>query len=120
MHLFFSMSFQLELLESYLYCRDLQLPPINMIIEARNAFGSHISKEIVITPCWIIWTTRNRAIFDNASFSLIRWVEDFKELGLRAVLRIVAREYPLAAFLFLFLGFESFVTCTVIYNQKFM
>ena len=54
-----------------------------MVIEARDVFGNHIFKEIIITACWIIWTTRNRVIFDNACFSLNIWKEDFKkELGL--------------------------------------
>jgi len=54
-----------------------------MVIEARNFFGSSIFREIVITSCWIIWTARNRAIFDGESFTLDRWLHDFKnELGL--------------------------------------
>jgi hypothetical protein len=54
-----------------------------MVIEARNTFGSPILREIVITECWIIWTTRNRAIFYGENFTLHRWLVDFrKELSL--------------------------------------
>ena len=51
-------------------------------MEARNDFGSSIFREVVVTTCWIIWTTRNRVVFDGLNFTLSRWIEDFKELGL--------------------------------------
>ena len=44
---------------------NLNLPPLDMMIEARTAFGNVIFGEIVITTCWVIWTSRNRLIFDN-------------------------------------------------------
>jgi hypothetical protein len=38
------------------------LQPLDMVIEARTAFGSSIFREIFIAACWIIWTTRNGVI----------------------------------------------------------
>jgi hypothetical protein len=35
-------------------------------------------RELVITACWVIWTTRNDVIFDNKSFNLDMWKVSFK------------------------------------------
>jgi len=54
-----------------------------MIIDARSVFGNTLFREIFITAYWIIWTTRNTIIFDNAQANLSNWKRDFKEeLGL--------------------------------------
>jgi len=54
-----------------------------ILIDARMSFGIPIFREVIITSYWILRTTRNRVILDNASFSLGYWLEDFKrELGL--------------------------------------
>jgi hypothetical protein len=39
------------------------LQPLDMIIQARRDFGSHIFTEIFITTCWTIWNARNGFIF---------------------------------------------------------
>jgi hypothetical protein len=44
---------------------DMNLQPLDMMIEARTIFGSPIFSEIVITTCWVIWTSRNGVIFDK-------------------------------------------------------
>lgn len=52
---------------------NLQLQPLDMVLDARNAFGNRIFREIFITGCWIIWTTRNKVIFDNGSTQISTW-----------------------------------------------
>jgi hypothetical protein len=37
------------------------------------------SSEIFITACWIIWTTRNKIIFDQGQVNLNDWKREFKE-----------------------------------------
>jgi len=60
---------------------NLNLQPLDMIIQARTVFGSHI--EIFITACWTIWNARNGVIFDNRASTLASWKLAFKEeLGL--------------------------------------
>jgi hypothetical protein len=49
-----------------------------MIIEARTAFGNTLFREIFITACWIIWTTRNSIIFDNGYANLNNWKREFR------------------------------------------
>jgi hypothetical protein len=54
-----------------------------MICQARISFGSKIFRELVITACWVIWTTRNGVIFDAKAHNLNQWRRDFnEELGL--------------------------------------
>jgi len=50
-----------------------------MIIDAMDAFGRAIFKEIMIAACWSIWKHRNSIIFDNGSVSLDRWKATFLE-----------------------------------------
>jgi hypothetical protein len=50
-----------------------------MVISAREAFGSNIFIEIIITACWAIWLARNGVIFDNEQASLNSWKRRFKE-----------------------------------------
>jgi hypothetical protein len=58
------------------------LQPLDMIIQARRDFGSHIFTEIFITT-WTIWNARNGFIFYNKATSLTSWRIAFKEeLGL--------------------------------------
>lgn len=42
--------------------------PFDMIIEARNSFGSRIFGELIITTCWTIWKLRNSIIFYSGRF----------------------------------------------------
>lgn len=50
-----------------------------MVIEARRSFGNPIFREIFITACWVIWTTRNKVIFDHGQVNVDAWKRDFKE-----------------------------------------
>ncbi|EER99102.3 hypothetical protein BDA96_02G261200 [Sorghum bicolor] len=82
-HLFFECSFSKECWASIPIIWDLNLNPLDMIIQARLTFGSAIFREIFITTCWIIWNTRNNIIFDNGQKNLQLWKMQFKaQLGL--------------------------------------
>jgi hypothetical protein len=62
---------------------NLNLPPLDMVIEARSRFGNPLLSEILITACWVIWTTKNRVIFDHGQTNIIDCKREFKEeLGL--------------------------------------
>ena len=65
MHLFFERPFSLDCWTYLGINWNMNLPPLDMIIEARTAFESPIFREIVIITCWTIWTSRNGLIFDN-------------------------------------------------------
>lgn len=56
---------------------DLQL--LDMVLQARMDFGDSIFREIFITACWTIWTTRNSVIFDSKQPNLMVWKRNFKE-----------------------------------------
>ncbi|RCV12993.1 hypothetical protein SETIT_2G311300v2 [Setaria italica] len=58
---------------------DVNLPPLDMIIQAREQFGNCIFREIVIIASWAIWTHRNGIIFDGLEKSLARWKHSFEE-----------------------------------------
>jgi len=62
---------------------DLNLPPLDMVLQAREIFHNIIFREIMIIACWIIWKTHNSIIFDNGQKSIDQWKRNFKdELGL--------------------------------------
>jgi hypothetical protein len=72
-----------------------------MIIEARTAFGNTLFREIFITACWIIWTTRNSIIFDNGYANLNNWKREFRaELDLVCTKALVLGEIAIASFFF--------------------
>jgi hypothetical protein len=50
-----------------------------MVIQARSDFGNPQFREIFMTACWIIWTTRNKVIFDNGQINISIWKREFKE-----------------------------------------
>ena len=61
---------------------NTNLEHLDMVCQARISFGSKIFRELVITACWVIWTTRNGVIFDGKAHSLNQWKRAFKdELG---------------------------------------
>jgi hypothetical protein len=67
-----------------------------MVIEAREAFGNSIFKEVFITACWIIWLTRNGVIFDNGQININAWRRQFKgELGYMCTKAKLARQTQL-------------------------
>jgi len=76
---------------------NLNLDPLDMVIEARTTFGHCIFREIMITACWIIWKTRNDIIFDNGVCNLSVWKRHFKEeLGLVCTKAKPATKGPLS------------------------
>jgi hypothetical protein len=56
----------------------VNLPHLDMVIDARTRFGSPIFREIFITACWISWTTRNTVIFYNGQIDINLWKQRFK------------------------------------------
>jgi hypothetical protein len=53
-----------------------------MVLQARADFNRSFFKEIMITACWTIWTSRNHLIFDGVPYSISSWKESFKyEIG---------------------------------------
>jgi len=77
-HLFFACPFSTACWNLIGIQWDFSLPPLDMIIQARLSFGSHIFREIFITACWNIWKSRNGIIFDNLPASLMTWKATFK------------------------------------------
>lgn len=62
---------------------NLNVQTLDMVLQARQNFGSPIFREILITACWVIWTTRNGVIFDNLQHNTNLWKRQFREqLGL--------------------------------------
>ena len=78
-HLFFECPFSQSCWNTIPINWNLNSQPLDMVIEAREAFGSIIFREIFITACWIVWLTRNSVIFDNGQINLITWNTRFKE-----------------------------------------
>lgn len=78
-HLFFECPFSNERWESIPIFWNLNLRPLDMILQARSDFNSPIFREILITGCWIIWNTRNKVIFDNGQTNVDQWKRDFKQ-----------------------------------------
>lgn len=79
-HLFFACPFSISCW-NYLSIRwDLNLPPLDMMIQARTNFGRIIFRETVITACW---NMRNAVIFNNTPCNLQSWPLHFnEEIGL--------------------------------------
>lgn len=73
LHLFLECPFSSACWHSIGVNWNLSLPPLDMVIQARTDFGSHIFREIFITACWNIWKARNGIIFDNIPASLVAW-----------------------------------------------
>jgi hypothetical protein len=77
---------------------NLNLSPLDMVIDARESFGSNIFREIFITACWCIWLIRNGIIFDNEQGSISAWKRHFKtELGYVCVKAKPSRQDQLKA-----------------------
>ena len=83
MHLFFECPFSTACWNFVGIRGNFELPCLDMVLQARSDFGRSFSREILITACWTIWTSRNRLIFDAIPCSFISWKESFKnEIGL--------------------------------------
>lgn len=78
-HLFFSCQISTLCWNAINIHWDLNLPPLDMMCAARNAFNSSIFRELVITACWIIQKSRNAIIFEGKSFNLDIWKRTFRE-----------------------------------------
>jgi hypothetical protein len=59
LHLFFECPFSSDCWATIPIIWNLNASPLDMILQAREAFDNSIFREIVITACWVIWTTRN-------------------------------------------------------------
>lgn len=82
-HLFFECAFSQACWNTIPVNWNMNLPPLDKVIDARTDFGSPLFREIFITACWAIWTTRNAIIFDNGQINVNLWNRQFKEeLGL--------------------------------------
>jgi hypothetical protein len=62
-HLFFECPFNIACWNTMPINCNLNLPHLDMVIEARTNFGSNIFRDIYIAACWVIWITRNEVIF---------------------------------------------------------
>jgi len=62
---------------------NLSSQPLYMIIEARTTFGSPLFREIFITACCVIWSTRNGVIFDSGQINLNVCKTQFREVRLQ-------------------------------------
>jgi hypothetical protein len=58
-HLFFECPFSVSCWNSIGIHWNLNLQPLDMIISARQDFGSKIFREIIIIACWATWLVRN-------------------------------------------------------------
>lgn len=127
-HLFFECPFSSDCWNYLSIHYNISLQPLDMVIEARLAFGSPIFREFFVTACWIIWTTRNRVVFYNASVCLNSLKVAFKhELGLvctkakssiSATLSLWRERVSCNIFLFVF---WAWLPCNLynLYNEKF-
>ena len=70
LHLFFKCPFSQDCWNSIPISWNLNLPPLDMVIEARSNFDSPIFREIFISACWTIWKARNGIIFNK---NLFQW-----------------------------------------------
>ena len=96
-HLFFECPFSRDCWSTIPINWNLNLNPLDMILQARENFGDAIFREIVITACWTIWNTRNGVIFDNGQVNINLWKRHFKhELGLVCARAKRARQAPLS------------------------
>jgi len=78
-HLFFECPFSSDCWNSININWNFNLEPLDMIIQARIDFNSHIFREIFITTCWVLWKARNGIIFDNQTATLLEWRASLKE-----------------------------------------
>lgn len=82
-HLFFECPFNISCWNSIGLQWNLHLPCLDMVLQARADFNRCFFREIMITACWTIWTSRNRLIFDGVPCPVSSWKESFKyEIGL--------------------------------------
>lgn len=96
-HLFFECAFSRDCWLTILINWNLSVSPLDMILQAIADVDSIVFREIVITTCWIIWTTRNAIIFNNGQININAWKRHFKdELGLVCTKAKPAKQIPLS------------------------
>jgi hypothetical protein len=78
-HLFFECPFSRDCWATIPISWNLNLNPLDMILQAKEDFHNIIFREIMITACWIIWKTRNKVIFDNGQKCIAEWKRQFKD-----------------------------------------
>jgi hypothetical protein len=62
-HLFFGCPFSVDCWSSISIHWNLNLQPLDMIIQARIDLGSHVFMEIFIAACWMIGTLQMGSLF---------------------------------------------------------
>lgn len=81
-HLFFECGFSQACWSSIAINWDLSLQPFDMMLKAKLNFMNPCFREVLITTCWAIWTTRNVMIFDHGRVDTSVWKRRFiQELG---------------------------------------
>lgn len=78
-HLFFECPFSTACWNTIPINSNTSMQPLDMVIDAKTAFGSPKFREIFITTCWTIWVTRNAVIFDDGQVNLNIWKRQFRE-----------------------------------------
>lgn len=97
-HLFFECSFSQSCWSTIPIAWNTNLQPLDLIIEARTDFGNALFREIFISACWVIWTTRNSIIFYNGNGNLSNWKREFREeLDLVCIKAKPSRQHALKA-----------------------
>jgi len=77
-HLFFECPFCRDCWATIPITWNLNISALDMILQARQDFDNSIFREIVITACSVIWTTRTGVIFDNGQININQWKRQFK------------------------------------------
>ena len=97
-HLFFECPFSRDCCATIPVDGNLNLTPLDMVLQARADFNNAIFREIAITACWVIWNTRNDVVFDNGQINIHLWKRQFKEeFGLVCTKAKAARQVKLSA-----------------------
>jgi hypothetical protein len=78
-HLFFECPFSRDWWATIPIDWNLNLTPLDMVLQARADFKNAIFREIAITACWVIWNTRNYVVFDTGQINIHLWKRQFKE-----------------------------------------
>jgi len=82
-HLFFECPFSRDCWATIPVTWNLNLSPLDMVLQARADFDNVIFREIIITARRVIWNTRNKIIFYNGQRDILLWKRQFRvELSL--------------------------------------
>jgi hypothetical protein len=78
-HLFFECPFSRDCWATIPITWNQHVNPLEMILQARSDFNNPIFREIFITACWLIWTTRNKVIFDHGQKNIQLWKRQLRD-----------------------------------------